>query len=58
MIHIAELNTKKSFTEELNSSLHYICMNAIKHLKNEAFLSKKMFLIFVKHEATFESSIL
>lgn len=41
MIHIAEPNTKKSFTEESNSSLHYVCMNAIKHLKNETFLSIK-----------------
>jgi len=41
MIHIAEPNTMKSFTGQLNSSLYYVCMNAIKHLKNEAFLSNK-----------------
>lgn len=41
MIPVAEPNTKKSFTEEFNSGLHYICMNATKHLKNEAFLSNK-----------------
>lgn len=39
MNHISEPNTKKSFTERLYPSLHYICMNAIKHLKNDTFLS-------------------
>lgn len=40
MIHTAVPNTK-SFPFELNSSLHYVCMNATRHLKNATFHSNK-----------------
>lgn len=40
MIYTAVPNTK-SFPFELNSSSHYVCMNATGHLKNATFLSNE-----------------